>query len=194
MMLEIEAKFLLSDFAPVRTALAAHGFSCAKPRTLMRRRTFVLNEKQGGSRDEWARVRDEGDKVTMTYKHHFEANSALGTEEIELVVDSFDAAVAYMEKLGFRNMLQQENYREAWRKDGVEVTLDEWPVIGGFVEVEGPDEQIVKDTCTNLGFDYATALFGGVGVLYHAKYGKDMGLVPVLTFDREKEVAKELNA
>ncbi len=192
MPLEIEAKFLVENFAPAREALARAGYTCTKPRTLMKRKTFTLKEKAGATIHEWARVRDEGDKVTMTYKHTHTANSAMGTEEVEAEVSSFETASLFMEKLGFRDFLYQENYREAWDKDGVQVTLDEWPVIGCIIEIEAPSEDLVKATARQLGFDYTAAVFGGVGALYYHKYGKDMGLVHELTFANVADVQRFL--
>ncbi len=193
MPLEIEAKFLVADFGTVRTTLQQQDFICSKPRTLMQRRTFTLKEKVGSTIHEWARVRDEGNKITMTYKHTYNTQSAMGTEEIDLTVSNFNDAVSFMNSLGFEDMLTQENYREAWEKSGVQVTLDEWPVIGKIVEIEGSTEVEIQATSRALGFDYAQAVFGGVGSLYFAKYRKDMGLVKELTFANEAVVQKFLN-
>jgi adenylate cyclase, class 2 len=192
MPLEIEAKFLVQDFMPVRVSLRQLGFRCIKPRTLMQRRTFTLQEKAGATKHEWARVRDEGDKVTMTYKHTHNTQSAMGTEEIDFTVNNFSSAVAFMNALGFEDMLTQENYREAWEHKGVQVTLDEWPVIGKIIEIEGPTEEDVQSISCSLNFDFAQAVFGGVGSLYFARYGKDMGIVKELTFANEASVQKFL--
>jgi adenylate cyclase class 2 len=173
-------------------ALQQQGYVCIKPRTLMQRRTFTLKEKPNASIHEWARVRDEGDKITMTYKRTHHTNSALGTEEIDLTVSDFDSAFLFMENLGFKDFLVQENYREAWEKDGLQVTLDEWPVIGRVVELEGPTEAELKSASAALGFDYSQAIFGGIGNLYFAKYRKDMGLVKELTFANEPIIQKFL--
>jgi len=194
MQLEIEAKFLVPDFVPVRARLGELGYACTKPRTLMRRYTYTLCEKMGANKDEWARVRDEGDKVTVAYKHHFDTSRIDGVEEVEFVASDFEAAARFLDRLGFKDRLQQENYREAWHKDEVQVTLDEWPVIDRVVEVEGPSEAAVAAACEELGFAYADSVFGGVGALYGRKFGKDMGLVKELTFAKAADVSKFLNS
>ena len=191
---EIEAKFFVNDFASIREKLSSISATCSKPRTLMRRYTYTLVEKSNASSHEWARVRDEGDKITMAYKLAFDTARADGTEEIEIIVNDFDAAATLMSKLGFNDRLHQESYRETWKYGDFQITLDEWPVIGTFVEIEGPNEEGVRHLSANLGFDYATALFGGIGNLYGAKYGKDMGLVKELTFAKSEQIKAFLNS
>ncbi|RYG61123.1 MAG: CYTH domain-containing protein [Alphaproteobacteria bacterium] len=195
MPLEIEAKFLNVDAVAIRKLLAAHGYTCMDERRLLRRYTFLLSEtldNLDGSK--WGRVRDEGNRVTMTYKHAFDRSRIDGTEEVEFEVSDFDAAVVFMGKLGFENRLYQENYREAWQKDGVEVTVNEWPALSPLVEIEAADEDLVRNASAELGFDFGTAVFGGVGSIYKLCNGWDMNFVDNLTFARADEIASSMNA
>lgn len=60
---------------------------------VVRRRVFDhhpdgrLDKNENG----WIRVRDEGDKITLSYKR-LEDRIVTGTKEVSLVVDSYDAA------------------------------------------------------------------------------------------------------
>lgn len=193
--LEIEAKFLKVDMADCRARLAAEGFMLTGPWRLMRRYTFLLSE-HGENLDggKWGRVRDEGDRITMTYKHAFDRSRIDGTEEVEFEVSDFDAAVTFMGKLGFENRLYQENYRETWRKGEVEVTLNEWPALAPLAEVEAPDAESVKRVSAALGFDFAKAVFGGVGSIYKDCNGWDMDFVHELTFAKADEITATMNA
>lgn len=195
MALEIEAKYLSVNADAVRTALAALGFACTQPWRLMRRYTFLLSETHDNlDGAKWGRVRDEGDKVTMTYKHAFDRSRVDGTEEVEFVVSDFDAAVLFMDKIGFKNRLYQENYRETWQKDGVEVTVNEWPALAPLVEIEAADEASVRRVSAELGFDFGTAVFGGVGSIYKQCNGWDMDFVHELTFAKAEEITTVMNA
>ena len=53
----------------------------------------------------------------------------------------------------------------------MEITIDEWPFLGPYVEVEGKSENEVRKTAEKLGFDYSKAKFCAVGTLYAEKYG-----------------------
>ena len=195
MALEIEAKILSVDIAACREKLAACGYVCTRPRFKMRRYTFMLTEMPGliDNGNKWARVRDEGDKVTMTFKHTFNA-SAEGTNEIEFIVSDFDKAAEFMRGLGYHNAAYQENFRENWVKGEVEVSFSEWPGIPAFAEVEGPTEDQVKKACTELNFDFTQAVFGGVGAVYGIQSevsAADISKVKVLTFENARRL-KEL--
>ncbi len=195
MPLEIEAKFLDIDIDAVRTCLTTNGYTCTEARRLMRRYTFLLSETVGNlDGSKWGRVRDEGNRITMTYKHAFDRSRVDGTEEVEFEVSDFDAAVAFMGKLGFENRLYQENYRETWQKNGVEVTVNEWPALAPLIEVEAADEASVRLASTELGFDFDMAVFGGVGSIYKQCNGWDMNFVDDLTFARADEISAQMNA
>lgn len=64
---------------------------------LMKRKYFHTDNNGNGT---WIRVRDEGDKITMTYKKATE-NSINGVEEIELVVNNFDNVCDFISKTDF---------------------------------------------------------------------------------------------
>lgn len=98
-------------------------------------------------------------------------------KETCLEIDSFDDGVNLLLALGCEKKSYQETRRELWTLDGTEVTIDEWPFLRPFVEVEGKSEESVKSVSEKLGFDYTQALFGAVDVLYIRQY-------PYLTFDR----------
>ncbi len=166
MPIEIEAKIPNIDVAASRTMLAAQGYACTRPWSLMRRYTYFLTELNPNPA-KWARVRDNGDgTVTMAFKHEHDGTDIHGTEEVEINVDSFENAATLLQKLGFEDRAHQENFRETWTKGEREVTLNEWPGLPAFAEVEGPSEEVVKAACAELEFDYTQALFGGVGRVY----------------------------
>ena len=56
---------------------------------------------------------------------------------------SFDEAVELLELIGCTKQCYQETKRELWRME-VDITLDEWPFLEPFVEVEGKDEESVQ--------------------------------------------------
>lgn len=92
-------------------------------------------------------------------------------KEICVEVSDFDETVKLLESIGCEKKSYQETKRELWILDGVEITIDEWPFLEPFVEVEGKSEKEVKEVSEKIGFDYSKALFCAVGKLYQMKYG-----------------------
>lgn len=151
MNLEIEAKFTRVNYDDVRNKLRELGAVCERPMTLMKRAVY---HPLDDNLDAYFRVRDEGDKVTMTYKQFDDASSIHGVSEIETVVGDYDATVAILDRTGVPRETYQETKREVWRLDDVEIMLDEWPWVEPFIEVEGPSEEAVRKAAEKLGFDW----------------------------------------
>src|SRR5690606_26156180 len=71
---------------------------------------------------------------------------------------------------GWDYMTYQESRRETWRLGEVEVVIDEWPWIPPYIEIEGETEAEVQSAADQLGFEWSTAMFGGVDIIYNLKY------------------------
>lgn len=167
--IEYEATFLQTNKEEMQAKLKSIKATLIKPETLMKREVFLLpkgHEIPHG----WLRVRDEGDCITMSFK--ITDNGAIESQkEICLKVDNFEKATDFLKQIGCQTKAFQENKREIWQKNGVEICLDEWPFLEPYTEIEGPDEESVKGIAKELEFDYAKALFCSVGKIYSLKYG-----------------------
>ncbi|MBI4811848.1 CYTH domain-containing protein [Candidatus Falkowbacteria bacterium] len=187
MNIEYEATFINIDKDEMREKLREAGAVLAKPEFLQKRMVFNLpreNEINGS----WLRVRDEGDKITMSLKI-VDGDKIENQREVCLKVDSFDEAVKMLEMIGARRKSYQETKRELWLMDNVYITIDEWPFLEPFVEVEGASEEIVRKVSEKIGFNYNDALFCAVGKVYELKYGipeKEINNnYPLITFEME---------
>lgn len=170
MQIEYEATYTNVDKDEIISCLKRAGAVLVKPEVLQKRVVFHFpkgHEKQGA----WARVRDEGDKITMSIKQSVEGGKIDEQFETCFEVSNFDEAVKFLEYLGCRQKAFQETKRELWKLDDTEITIDEWPFLEPFVEIEGHSEETVKKVSEKLGFDYSQAYFGTVGGIYSAKYG-----------------------
>ena len=165
MQTEIEAKFTDIDLEEMRMRLGQLGGLRVYPERTMRRVNF--NHINGPRA--WVRVRDEGDKVTMSYKQTFE-DTLHGTKEINLVVDNFENAVELLEAVGLAGRIIQITKRELWTFNACDVTLDTWPWVPSFIEIEGPSEEAVRETARLLGCQWEQAMFGGVEAVYLQYY------------------------
>jgi adenylate cyclase class 2 len=182
---EIEAKFLDVDFGLLRQKLVAVGAECTQPMRLMRR--VVIEPPELAKKDAFVRVRDEGDKVTMTYKQFHDHTALSGVKEIEVSVSDFDATVALLASAGLEHKSFQESRRETWEFKGTEIVMDEWPWLSPYIEIEGPSEESVKEVAAELGFDWSDAVFGSVTVAYQAEYpegdSRKLITIPKVSFD-----------
>ena len=80
---EIEAQFLDINKDVVRSKLKEIGAKLEKPEVLMRRVVFYTGEHS------FVRVRDESDKIVMTYKNVSDDHSILGTKEVNIEVNDY---------------------------------------------------------------------------------------------------------
>jgi adenylate cyclase class 2 len=170
MQIEYEATFANINKDKIRGRLKSVGAELVKPEFMQKRRNFNLpkgNEIEGG----WLRVRDEGDKITMSLKVVAKNEAIDDQKEICLVVDNFEKAQEFLSAIGCTKKAYQESMREIWMLDGVEICIDEWPYLEPYVEIEGESEEAVKEASEKLGFDYAKAVFGAVDQQYKEKYG-----------------------
>lgn len=166
---EIEAKFLDVDTAALRTILVQERATCVHAERLMRRKNFDAVDGRLGKIGGWVRVRDEGDKITLAYKQ-LNDRTLHGTKEISLDVSSFDTMCDFLLATGFAMKSYQETRRERWELDGVEITIDTWPWIKPFVEIEGESEDALRKVAKTLGFDWKDALHGSVENAYMTEY------------------------
>ena len=156
---EIEAKFPDIDARALRSVLKEKGADLEHPEVLMRRKTFDYSDRRLYKIGGWIRVRDEGDKVTLSYKQ-LNDRTLHGTKEADVVVDDFEKACRFLEAIGMMTKSYQETKREKWNYKGVEVTLDTWPWVPTFAELEGSTEEMVREVAGDLGFDWNSAMHG----------------------------------
>jgi len=169
MEIEYEATFADIDVEEMRLKLTESGARLARPEYNQKRTVYVL-PKQNNVAGEFARIRDEGDKITLSVKA-FDGDEIHNQRETCITVNSFEEAGKLLEILGCKLKAYQETRRELWILDDVEVTIDTWPFLEPYVEVEGKSEEVVRSVSEKLGFDWSKAIFGGVDVLYSKKYG-----------------------
>jgi adenylate cyclase class 2 len=165
------------DIASIQAKLTSLGAVRAFPRTLLTRKIFESDALDGS---QWVRLRDEGTRTTLTLKQVTDAGSIHGTTEIETEVGDLGAMAEILTNLGLREVRYQENYREEWQLGDVAFDFDTWPDLPTFLEIEGPDEQSVRQAAADLGLDYAQARFGSVDAIYKGEAGRDILTEPAL--------------
>ncbi len=166
---ELEAKWLDINVKQFRLKLKSHGAALVRPEVLMKRKNFDYPDKRLEKKGGWIRVRDEGNRVTLSYKQ-LQDRSLHGTKEVEVVVDDFEKASEFFKRIGFVQRGYQETKRESWEFQQVSITIDTWPWIPPFVELEATDEKTLRSTAAYLALDFSLALHGSVETAYQHYY------------------------
>jgi len=181
---EFEVKFVNVDHQALRLKLKKLGANLEQPMRLMKRaiiETPILKQKNA-----FLRIRDEGNKTTLTFKQ-FQDLSVDGAKELEIVVSDFQTTVDIFSASGLSYKSLQESKRETWSIDSAEVVLDEWPWLNPYIEIEGGSEQHIREVATKLGFDWKLAVFGDIMAAYrvqypHLKLDDTVGSIPEVKF------------
>jgi len=172
---EYEATFTNIKKEEMRYILKKSGATLIKKEFLQKRITFNppsnLNLKKA-----WLRIRDEQDKITLSFKQVL-GNKIEDQKEICLKINNFEEAELLLTTLGCKKKAYQENKREIWKLEDCEITIDEWPFLEPFLEIEGPSEKSVKIISKKLGFNYEKAIFGSIDLLYSKKYNISKDIV-----------------
>jgi len=164
---EYETKVLDIDVDEIDKKLLRLGAK-KEPEVLMKRWVFDINS----SKNEWIRLRNDGKKSTITYKHRINTN-IYGVEEIEVEVKDFNKTFKILSKLSFKGIYYQENKRIAYKLKDIEFTIDIWPKIPVYLEVESSSEEKVKQGLVLLGLENED--IGNVPVWdVYSRYGIDL--------------------
>jgi adenylate cyclase class 2 len=167
---EIEVKFLNIDLDQMREELKAAGAHLEQPMRLMRR--ALIEEPHHLAAHSFIRIRDEGDKITLTYKRRDDqaASKIDGTKEIEVEVSNFEDTIAIFKEAGWEYKTFQESKRETWQLGPAEVVIDEWPWLAPYIEIEAETEEQVKEAAAKLGLAWEDKLLGHIDAVYAKQY------------------------
>ncbi len=137
---EFETKVLKIDVQSVVTKLRSIGAK-ETPEILSRRYVFDINNKE----IEWLRLRQTGSKTTLTYKYKVRGNTEIGkTIEIEVEVSDFDKTAQILKKLKFIGIYYQENKNHIFKIDDIEFSIDTWPKLDPYLEIESVSKAKVE--------------------------------------------------
>lgn len=91
------------------------------------------------------------ERFFLTYKGAKEESNFKKRQEIEIEIKDADSVQKLLSALGYEKVLVVEKRRRLWRLGDCEVALDRLPLLGNFVEIEGPDDEKIADAQRSLG-------------------------------------------
>ena len=137
-------------------------------------------------KNKWIRLRTNGLKTTLTIKE-IKSHDIDGTKELEIVVDDFDKTNEMLEVLGYKHRNYQENKRCKYELNGVEVDIDDWPLIPTYLEIEGSSEEDVYKIIKLLDIDESKVTSKDVTTIY-SDYGYDILKIKELRLEEERRI------
>jgi adenylate cyclase class 2 len=87
----------------------------------------------------------------LTYKGAKEKSNFKKRQEIEIEIMDAESAQKLLSALGYEKILVVEKKRRLWQYGRCEVALDQLPLLGDFVEIEGPNNEEIADVQQRLG-------------------------------------------
>lgn len=136
--------------------------------------------------NKWIRLRTNGEKTTLTIKEIHD-NSKMNAKEIEVNVSDFETTNLLLEELGYNHRNYQENLRQVFVLDGVEISIDSWPHIPPYAELEGKDLESINEVLQKLGVDKNNITMLDVTSIYKDIYGIDIMSISELKFETPQE-------
>jgi adenylate cyclase class 2 len=87
----------------------------------------------------------------LAYKGAKERSNFKKRQEIEIEIKDADSAQNLLAALAYEKVFTVEKTRRLWQLGGCWVALDHLPMLGDFVEIEGPSDGKIADVQKNLG-------------------------------------------
>jgi adenylate cyclase class 2 len=143
---EIEAKLKVDSLETVERRLSVSGASFLGE-TVQTDTYFDTVARDFTRGDRALRLRREKtgqrERLVLAYKGPKQPDDYKKRVEIELEVSDPEAAEALLAALGYDKALAFDKKRRSWRLRDCEIGLDELPLLGTFVEIEGPDSRAI---------------------------------------------------
>ncbi len=140
----------------------------------------------------WVRLRDEGDKITLTFKQRLgtdlrdKLTGDDGMYEKEIVVSNFDDTREILLKIGLIEKMYQENKRTKYLLNNVEFDIDTWPLLDPYLEIEGTNWDSVYKAVEIIGLKKEDGKKFSTNQIYRLK-GLDDRNYTKLTFSEQIE-------
>ena len=91
------------------------------------------------------------EKFFLTYKGAKEKSNFKKRQEIEIEIIEAESTQKLLSALGYEKVLVVEKKRLLWQLNRCTIALDQLPLLGDFVEIEGPNNKEIADVQKRLG-------------------------------------------
>lgn len=146
--------------------------------------------------NKWIRVRSDGKETTLAVKQRADENETVSEfdGEVEEIVESFETTLKLLSMIGFEPRSIQESRRESYTLGGAEISIDTWPKLKDFLEIEAKDrsastgeqEATIREVAKQLGIAAEALTTEAVEQHYVDTLGIDVRTTPFLTFETQE--------
>lgn len=190
---EIELKFAVPDPGALRQRITSLGCQLISERTFESNTLYDTPERTLRGRTELLRIRQYGEKFTLTHKRLpdvLDANPRFKTRvETESEISDAGALAEIFKRLGYCPVFRYEKYRAEWTCGDGHLVLDETP-IGVYAELEGRPEWI-DSMLAKLEVPVASCSTLSYGALFLQWKERTGSTAQNLTFDEVRELAPQ---
>lgn len=148
---EVEIKFEVSDVPALEARLRVLGFDLATPSTHELNTLYDTPAGKLRTSGQLLRLRQYGDKWTLTHKARGRKGIHKMRDETETQVADGQSMHSILLALGYLPAFRYEKFRAEWSDAEGHVVVDQTP-IGNFAEIEGPPDWI-DSIAERLGVD-----------------------------------------
>ena len=169
---EYEAKFYPVNKEEYRKKLLSIGVTLTIPERKMVR--IIVDSRANASlaKNNYIRVRDECNLIRLSYKTTADATGNLiDQKEVDVDVSDFEKTKAILEACGIKFNRRQETLREEWKYKGAQITIDTWPGLDTYSEIEADSEEKVKEIAEEFGFDWNKKIITAAAEIFEKVYG-----------------------
>jgi len=154
---EIETKLKVDSHQPIEATLEQLGAEFIEVQIQTDdyfddvNRTFTKQDKCLRLRSQKA---DDKHRLFLTYKGPKEKHQIKKRPEIEIQITNANDAQKLLLALGYKLMMTVQKKRRLWKFNECDIALDQLPLLGTYVEIEGPDAKTIDDVKTALHLDH----------------------------------------
>lgn len=138
-------------------------------------------------KERFIRLRTNGIKTTLTIKDKSAPKEIGSVKELEFEVQDFCLANEFLETLGYHHTLYQENKKTIYKLNNVEVSIEEWPMIPPYIEIEGQNKEDVEQMIDILQVNKSKLTLDKVSEIYN-HYGINLNDYPHLDFSSKPKL------
>jgi len=175
MCVEIEVKLKVDSLLEAEQKLAELGAEFLAEQSQM---DYFFDDANAAltSTDRCLRLRrqsvDDIERFFLTYKGAKEKSNFKKRQEIEVEIIESDSAQKLLSALGYEKVLVIEKKRRLWRLGECSVALDQLPVLGDFIEIEGPNENAITNVQQDLGLAHIPHIAKSYAQLIREEHGR----------------------
>jgi predicted adenylyl cyclase CyaB len=172
---EFEAKFYPVDKEEYRKKLTSIGAKLVIPERKMIRVVATSSANPSLLKHNAIRVRNEGNLIRLSLKVSADKDGKVSDQkEIDVEVSDFEKTKEIFEAIGVVFNRRQETLREEWDYKGAQITIDTWPGLDIYSEIEANSEEKVKEIARDLGFDWNKKIITPAPEIYAKVYGMNI--------------------